>query len=357
MLGVVSWALKVTLVLATLGPLAFYVNLQSRTLNARSGLSFTISKYKITDNNNNKDRNEQSLEVNVDWPYVKKMTQLERARLEEFRQLQLDMLNGKRSPVRVSINGYTICGYGNKLYSMVSSTVIALLTNSALVIRWHNISSFIEEPVPLSFASFSHLPESTFNAEYQPHELYKAQHKQRWLRKRNLATLVKSHIPTHRRRILYNKFHPLFFELCSNPTYYEKLRYYQLVSQDTIDTARANLEKPTQRHLNDLKVNSVLQVGFEVAGNLLNRMWIPKRTLRERIDFVAKRFLDHFVIGIQLRNYFLNGDVDRRRFFECAISIENEVLKEMGIGFSEKYKGFKWFDFVYQCFCSLVRFC
>ncbi len=65
--------------------------------------------------------------------------------LSQFRVIHQEILDGKR-PLKVSINGYTCCGYANRLYSMLSSLTIALLTDSAFIVRWNHIKLYIREP-------------------------------------------------------------------------------------------------------------------------------------------------------------------------------------------------------------------
>jgi hypothetical protein len=55
-------------------------------------------------------------------------------KLEEFRRVHREIIDGKR-PLKVSINGFTDGGYANKLYAMLTSTVIAILTDSAVIMN------------------------------------------------------------------------------------------------------------------------------------------------------------------------------------------------------------------------------
>jgi hypothetical protein len=60
-----------------------------------------------------------------------------------------------RSNLKVVFEGYTDGGYCNKLYSLISSLFISILTKSAIVIRWNYIDKYIEEPLYLSFFKFN----------------------------------------------------------------------------------------------------------------------------------------------------------------------------------------------------------
>ena len=55
------------------------------------------------------------------------------------------------------------------------------------------------------------------------------------------------------------------------------------------------------------KLNFVLMIGYEVAGNLLNKMWIPKNDIINTVNYYLNNiFFDYYIIGIQLRYDYLN---------------------------------------------------
>ena len=263
--------------------------------------------------------------------------------IKVFKVIHQDIINGRRTPVKVSINGYTSAGYANKLYSMLSSLVIALLTDSAFIIRWKYISEFIEEPFNSTFATFN--SNNDFNADYKKKTIHSISPKQSWQENKDLNTLINTSIPTNKHRFVYNQYNPLFFEICSNPIYYEKLKYYELVSEWTVENALTKINDYEKFSKND-KLNSVLQVGYEVGGNLLNKMWIPKKTIRDRVEYYYnKYFKGYYVIGIQLRYQYIDK-VDTTTFLNCAKYLETELvesLESLGDSFNSTYKGVKWF--------------
>ncbi len=259
-----------------------------------------------------------------------------------FHAIQREIVDAKRTPIRVSINGYTMGGYANKLYSMLSSLVVALLTDSALVVRWHHIDHYIEEPFDSAFANFTSL-DHDFNANYKTDTITTIHSQQGWKRHKDLKTLTRTFLSPSHNRFLYNEYDPFFFEVCSNPIYYAKLEHYQLVSAATVDDALTKLHK-TARFTDDQKLNSVLQIGFEVGGHLLNKLWIPKLSLRTRIEsYYQREFRDHYVIGIQLRYHYLDDATDTQAMISCARQLENDVIASLGSKFNQTYKGFKWF--------------
>ena len=249
----------------------------------------------------------------------------------------------------MSINGHTAGGYANRLYSMLSSLVISLITDSALIIRWHHISQFVEEPLYSAFGN--HTANNSFNADYKPETIHRMNARQSWQKSKEIDKLVRTFVPLTKRRIIYDAIEPLFFELCSNPIYYDKFMQYKLVNKATVDAALTKLydeESACEACMGKDKLNSVLQIGYEVGGNLLNRLWTPKKELRDRIDhYLNSEFKGYYVIGIQLRYHYLDDKKDTRTFIECAESIEKNVIALIGqANFAKSYNGFKWCVFV-----------
>ena len=79
-----------------------------------------------------------------------------------------------------------------------------------------------------------------------------------------------------------------------------------------------------------------------VGGNLLNRLWVPKKEIR----YLTKKFIEnwfngYFVIGIQLRYQYIDDALDTHNFLKCALDIESNQNSSML--FKLKYKGIKWF--------------
>ena len=89
--------------------------------------------------------------------------------LDEYRQIHESIINGK-STTRITFNGFTPAGYGNKIYSLLTSMVIAILTDSALIIRWKDIDKYVQEPFNQSFHNFEN-EQSFFNANHEKSSL------------------------------------------------------------------------------------------------------------------------------------------------------------------------------------------
>lgn len=72
----------------------------------------------------------------------------------DYRDLQNQIIT-KRTPQRVVFYESHPVGYGNRVFSMLSSLMIALVTDSALIIKWPSIDSFINCSLPNVFSTYS----------------------------------------------------------------------------------------------------------------------------------------------------------------------------------------------------------
>jgi hypothetical protein len=260
--------------------------------------------------------------------------------LFEFRLIHNNIMNGTLL-LKLSINGYTKCGYANKLYSMLTSLVIALLTDSAFIIRWEHIDLYIQEPFYKSFYDFGH-EKSDFNAEYFKKNMFRPKALSAWTLYRNMSILIKTTVPLNMKRILYDDYDPYFFEICSNPIYYRKLLNYGLVSQETVLKA-FEVTKNMSNFNDEEKQNYILKVPFEVGGNLLNKIWIPRNHILNKINyFVNNLFNGYYMIGIQLRYFYIQDPYDTYNFLNCVVEIENNLYKNETY-LRSNYKGVKWY--------------
>ena len=199
--------------------------------------------------------------------------------LHEFRFIHEQIMRGKL-PLKVSVNGHTYAGYANRLYSMLSSLVIALVTDSAFIVRWERINNHIREPFLKTFHDFSS-EKNEFNINYNPGNVIHPIGSFGWKMTKNMDNLIKTSLPKYKNRFLYRIPEAYFFELCSNPDYYNKFYYYGLVSRETILKAHEityNMKYGLLNYTSEYKQDIILQVPFEVGGNLLNKCGYQKIT-------------------------------------------------------------------------------
>ena len=93
-----------------------------------------------------------------------------------------------------------------------------------------------------------------------------------WQKTKDMNRLIQTQIPFNKTRILFKGLEPLFFEVCSNPAYYEKLHEYGLVGRETIDKASEitkNMHAFSYDEQTDqiLKVNEIIPIKYEDYSN------------------------------------------------------------------------------------------
>ena len=250
-----------------------------------------------------------------------------------------DIINGNR-PLKVSVNGNTDAGYANKLYSMLSSLVIALITDSAFVIKWKEVIEHVNEPFNKTFSQIENTRFDIFNQT--KNSFIHPRGRSAWTVVKNMNKLVQTRLPMEYDKYLYDCIEPYFFELCLNPIYYETFYRYGLVKRETLLNAFEilfNMDKYT----NQDKQRYILKIPFEVGGNLLNKIWIPKNHIMNRVNYIVDNlFKDYYMIGLQMRYFYIDDPLDTYKFIDCAFEIEDNLTK-MDSKFNKKYKGVKWF--------------
>lgn len=71
------------------------------------------------------------------------LIQKSQAQNQQFREVHNRIILN-RNPERVVFNKSPLTGYGNRIYSMLTAFLLAVVTESALVIDWPKIENFIE---------------------------------------------------------------------------------------------------------------------------------------------------------------------------------------------------------------------
>ena len=254
--------------------------------------------------------------------------------LFKYKIIHENIMMGLSKPIKLSVNGPTQTGYANKLYSVITSLVVAVLTDSAFLVRWENIDSYIREPFYKSFHNFSN-ENNEFNIDYDSESVLTVNAKYPTIKIKDIDNLTKTRIDDKFNRFVCKSIYLTFFEICSNPDY-EKLYQYGLVSYETKNKA-FEVTQNMGNYSDKDKKHYIFKVPYEVGGNLLNKVWVPKDFIMNKINYYVNNvFKDYFVIGIQIRNQFIDFNKDFKLFIECAQQIESNLI-------TNKYKGIKWF--------------
>lgn len=213
-----------------------------------------------------------------------------------FDQIHNRIVSNKSSKIRVVFysdpkNG----GYGNKLYSLITAFLIALVTESALLIDWPEIGNYIKEPFTMSFHRFNDSTYLDFNQKHPSIYTINTKSVNSWnFNKRVISEPIEN--LENFSRYFVSDIIPYFFDLCQNRQYAEKLVRYGYVRNSAIYRAFGLLND--QDLLESQKTDLMLLIGFEFAGNFLNKHWVPKKDLEIKINRIIKTdFKNSFVIG------------------------------------------------------------
>jgi hypothetical protein len=215
-------------------------------------------------------------------------------------------------------------GYGNRLYTFFSCFVVALLTDSLVILTgWHETRDFIDLPLNLFYETNA---SNELNPKFEKEKIHGFGVPYAWSAKKDLNSLMNFEIPKDRTRFHYGGYESLFMVLCTNPIHYDKLLYYNLVKNETVQKSIKTMNHPNSTYVE--KNHDLFMIGFEVGANLMNKIIMPKPRIQEFInDFLRRDFVDNYVIGIQLRTLYLDVEKDSLRFLNCAFQIENEYLR------------------------------
>ena len=266
-------------------------------------------------------------------------------KLEEYFKLS-ERISKQKTLKKTSFNYYSGGGYGNRLCSFISSLLIGILTDSqTVVVNWSDIKDYIDLPTSSLFIQSENFLTMIFNYFSFIFRTCYVFGKQAWNPVKDINMLMKTHIPTNGFwRYVFNRADCLFMEICTNKKYFKKLFYYNLVTNNTIQTALSSI---SQNKSDDEKRQKLFRVGFEVGGNILNKIWKPNEDIQKEIDFYLKKeFQSNYMIGIQLRYgrkedaIFLNGSADTIKFIECALQIEKDYYHTWE---NTSRKTVKWF--------------
>ena len=230
-------------------------------------------------------------------------------------------------------------GYGNRLYTFISSMLISLLSDSALIIQnWDQVKTYVNLP----FNPFYKTNESNhLNDEFEPEKIYQFHSRNMWRCEKDLNEKV--YIPSEYNRFRFQTYSALFMELSANDLFYDRFLEFNLVSTETISRARDALKKTDLN--NTQRLDCLLQVGFEIGGNILNQLWIPNNSILDYVEyFYNKEFKGYYVIGFQLRFEYLEKEAkkDINKFLNCAKKIEKDYIRSNVLN-TKQLKQIKWF--------------
>jgi hypothetical protein len=263
-----------------------------------------------------------NLNINYTWILNPGITKEKSDKIQKYVEIHENIINGISTP-RVVFNGDIRPGYANRIYGLLTSFVVAILTDSALIIEWKNIDKFIEPPLLRTYDKFNST--SLLNSEYKPSEIYNlpASTANTWVIEKHFKFYNKYSLPPNASRIRFKSNSALFFDLCTNEKYFPKIIDYDLASFWTVWKANESIYNFSMTEPE--RVENLLRVGFEVGTKLLRRFWKPKDYIQTLINkYLEDSFHGFFMIGMHLRYQYLN-EIDVIAFADCALQLEKNI--------------------------------
>ena len=260
----------------------------------------------------------------------------QRSGLDEFRTIHAEILNGHR-PLKVIFNTIRGGGYANKMYCVLSTLLIGILSDRAVIMNlWTQLQPMIHEPLYKTYHVFNE--SNGLNLFYKESEvpIYEL-YRQNYRVEKDPDELAKTVVDNSTQRVQFFWATAAFFPLSANPIYYDKLYRCKLADKQTLDDARDKLTN-AQNYSKSVRLESVLKVGFEVGHNLLKHFWATTHNTTQIVEDHYKRFFKgHYVIGLQIRSLFMSVD---RIFEELDVFTNCSEMIERTLGAN---KSVRWF--------------
>ncbi len=162
-------------------------------------------------------------------------------------------------------------GYGNRMYTVLSGLTISILTDRKVVIDWPEVKGFVKESVP--FWSYRSQVKMNMGKIKQ----LKPDLTNIWKPEKNIREIIKTRVEYDQEEVLFGNNAAYFFEICSNPDYYEKLYQLGLVKKETIKAARNTIEQMPQETNNSILIDRIYLVG-------------NKKNIQSFIDIICQRY-------------------------------------------------------------------
>ena len=190
--------------------------------------------------------------------------------LKIYFKIHEKILNEKNASLRkIFITNPGDGGYGNRMYAFISSALIAILIDCQLVVNWRSKETlYIYPPLDLfDQVQINDGFDSNANQTYAfPHPTFP------FRPVKDIKNLIEKPylVPVNYMRYIHGSGRPLFTEISANLIYYDKFRLYKLARDETLEKAYGAL-KDFKNYTNEELQGRVLDVAFEIGGNILNR--------------------------------------------------------------------------------------
>ena len=152
-------------------------------------------------------------------------------------------------------------GYGNKINSLCSGFLVAVVTRSAFIVNLADIDKYIEEPMEKCFSNFS-AQHNELNSNYAENEtfIYPENTFNSFNANKNLENLYLEAVPTGYTRFVFSSIVQLIHELACNRSYFETYLNYGIVAKETVQKAIEILDQK-QLRTNKNSIDALYKIG------------------------------------------------------------------------------------------------
>ncbi len=157
--------------------------------------------------------------------------------IKKYFKIHEQILNEKNASLRkIFITSPNDGGYANRMYTFISSALVAILLDCQLVFNWRNKTTlFVDPPLDLfDQVKINDGLDSNANRTYDlPHPSYA------FKAVKDIKHLIEKpyYLPENYTRYTYKSAKSLFTVISANVRYYEKIKFYKLARDETLDRA------------------------------------------------------------------------------------------------------------------------
>ena len=158
--------------------------------------------------------------------------------------------------IRMTYGNIKHVGYGNQMYSVLTVFTIAFLTDRQPQFYMPRVRNLIKEPMPNAFLKGEYARIST--RRYKKRIYGRSDNV--WKMKKDIKSIINTRVDYAEPVIFYSDIIAYYFEICSNPVYYDKLQMLNLTKPETIRDAKNALNN--HKLNNEELIDKIYKIGI-----------------------------------------------------------------------------------------------
>lgn len=225
-------------------------------------------------------------------------------------------------------------GYGNRIYAFLNVLSFAIITNRSVICQWNRIKDYIQ-PVPLKrvalnkpFEFFAgNLTANLTDFAFDSVNVWKVNKPFDKMLKR-LNSSLDSYVVVN-----ITTFNAWFFEFVCLPETMDRFSATGLIKEKYVQEAKRLFTNKSTYLSEERKTEIAYKLGFDLVHTFLTKLWLPSDLIAAKMSTILSKHFDSrtFIIGIQVRKYYLNLPNDLEQILNCALEIEKQQNSSMKI--------------------------